>query len=148
MTMYRCMLFALHAGQLEESLTIGGFPPGDHTLDIIVIDVYEQTVAHPTLTFARPLLLDVQCSVHSSQTIDCTSFNAVESQMCSIDDGPRFNCSLPRNINELATTYDLKAGDHNLTIRTLDEFGQFDTALVPFIIFRELILIPNLFQCV
>ena len=130
-------------GRLEESFAIGEFSPGDHNLDITVIDVYEQSVAHPTLTFTRPPLLDVQCSVHISQTIDCTSFNAVESQMCSIDDGLQFNCSLPRDISELATIHSLKARDHNLTIRTLDEFGQFDTTLIRITVFRKLILTHN-----
>ena len=143
MTLYGCILFALYIGRLEESLAIGDFPPGDHSLDIIVIDVHGQSVTHPTLTFTRPPLPDVQCSVHNSQTIDCASFNAVESQMCSIDDGLQFNCSLPHDISELATTYNLKAGDYNLIIRVLDEFGQFDTTLIPFTVFRKLILTHN-----
>ena len=120
------------AGQLEESLAIGDFPPGDYSLDITVIDVYGQSVAHPTLTFTRPDLLEVECSVHYSLAIDCTSSTVVESQICSIDDGFRFKCSLPRDIDELANTYNLTAGDHNMTVMTLDEFAQSDITLVTF----------------
>ena len=120
------------AGQLEESLAIGDFPPGDYSLDITVIDVYGQSVAHPTLTFTRPDLLEVECSVHDSLTIDCTSSTVVESQMCSIDDGSRFDCSLPRDIDELARTFNLTSGDHNLSVMTVDEFGQLDNSLVIF----------------
>ena len=115
-----------------DNLPIGDFPPGNHTLDITVIDVYGQSVTHPTLTFTRPALLEVQCSVHDSLTIDCTSSTVVESQMCSIDDGSWFDCSLPRDINELATTYNLTLGDHNLTVITVDEFGQSNTTLLTF----------------
>ena len=120
------------AGQLEESFAIGDFPPGDYSLDITVIDVYGQSVAHPTLTFTRPDLLEVECSVHYSLAIDCTSSTVVESQICSIDDGFRFDCSLPRDIDELARTFNLTSGDHNLTVMTVDEFGQVDNSLVIF----------------
>ena len=125
-------------GQLEEILTIGGFPPGDHGLDITVTDVFGQSVTHPTLTFTRPPLLEVQCSVHDSLTIDCTYTTIVESQMCFIDDGSRFNCSLPRAINELAATYNLTPGDHNLTVITVDEFAQGVTTMVTFTVIRKL----------
>ena len=127
-------------GELVDNLAIGDFPPGDHSLDITVIDVHGQNVTHPTLTFTRPPLLEVQCSVHNSQTIDCTSTTIVESQMCFIDEEPhdRFNCSLPRDINELAATYNLTPGDHNLTVITLDEFAQGVTTMVIFTVFRKL----------
>ena len=121
-----------------DTLAIGDFPPGEHSLDITVIDVYGQSVTHPTLTFTRPDLLEVECSVHNSLTIDCNSSTVVESQMCSIDDGFRFDCSLPRDIDELASTFNLTVGDHNLTVMTLDEFAQADITVVIFTVFCKL----------
>ena len=127
-----------YTGELVDILSIGDFPPGEHSLDITVTDVHGQNVTHPTIMFTRPPLLEVQCSVHDSQTINCTSTTVVESQMCFIDDGPLFNCSLPRGINELAATYNLTLGDHNLTIITMDEFAQSDITLLTFTVFRKL----------
>ena len=129
---FQCGQALFCAGELEDTLAIGDFPPGDYSLDITVIDVYGQSVTHPTLTFTRPDLLEVECSVHDELTIDCTSSTVMESQMCSIDDGFRFNCSLPRDIDELARTFNLTSGDHNLTVMTVDEFGQVDNSLVIF----------------
>ena len=120
------------------NLAIRDFSPGDHSLDITIIDMYGLVASHPTLTFTRPALLEVQCSVHDSLTIDCTNSTVVESQICSIDDGFHFDCSLPRDIDELATTYNLTAGDHKLFVKTVDVFGQSDTTLVTFTLFRKL----------
>ena len=129
----------LCAGQLEDNLAIGDFPPGGHSLVITVIDVYGQIVNHPTLTFTRPDLLEVECSVHDELTIDCTNSTVVESQICSIDDGSQFDCSLPRDIVELASTFNLTVGEHNLTVMTLDEFAQADITVVTFTVFRKLL---------
>ena len=59
--------------------------------------------------------------------------------MCSIDDGFRFDCSLPRDIDELATTYNLTSGDHNISVMTLDVFGQSDITVVTFTV-RKLMI--------
>ena len=127
------------AGSLEDNLVIGDFPPGQHSLDITVNDVYGQSVAHPTLTFTRPDRLEVECSVHDELTIDCTNSTVVESQICSIDDGSQFDCSLPRDIVELASTFNLTVGEHNLTVMTLDGFAQADITVVTFTVFRKLL---------
>ena len=127
------------AGLLEDNLVIGDFHPGEHSLDITVNDVYGQSVTHPTLTFTRPDLLEVECSVHDEHTIDCTNSTVVESQICSIDDGSQFDCSLPRDIVELASTFNLTVGEHNLTIMTLDEFAQADITVATFTVFRKLL---------
>ena len=118
-------------GELDDNLAIGGFSPGDHSLDITVTDVFGQIVTHPRLTFTRPPLLVVECSANSL-TVDCSNTTVVESQTCSIDGGTRFDCSLPLNITELAVSLNLTVGQHDLTVITTDVFAQSQIIQVSF----------------
>ena len=118
-------------GELDDNLAIGGFSPGDHSLDITVTDVFGQIVTHPRLTFTRPPLLVVECSANSL-TVDCSNTTVVESQTCSIDGGTRFDCSLPLNITELAVSLNLTVGQHDLTVITMDVFAQSQIIQVSF----------------
>ena len=118
-------------GELDDNLAIGGFSPGDHSLDITVTDVFGQIVTHSRLTFTRPPLLVVECSANSL-TVDCSNTTVVESQTCSIDGGTRFDCSLPLDINGLAETYSLSIGNHELTVITMDVFAQSQIVQVSF----------------
>ena len=124
-------LMSVSSGVAADALDIGGFSPGDHSLDITVTDVFGQSVTHPRLTFTRPPLLVVECSANSL-TVDCSNTTVVESQTCSIDGGTRFDCSLPLDISELAETYSLSIGEHELTITTVDVFTQSDFTRVLF----------------
>ena len=124
-------LMSVSLGVVSDALDIGGFSAGDHSLDITVTDVFGQSVTHPRLTFTRPPLLVVECSANSL-TVDCSNTTVVESQTCSIDGGTRFDCSLPLDISELAETYSLSIGEHELTITTVDVFTQSDFTRVLF----------------
>ncbi|CAI8024290.1 hypothetical protein GBAR_LOCUS14117 [Geodia barretti] len=116
--------------ELSDQLRISDLPPGEHTLTVIITDIFGQR-GQEVFTFTRIPLFEVECSVVDS-VIECTSMTLIAAQSCSIGGGSFFDCLQPLDIAVLAARANVGVGQHTLTIISRDLAGQQTTDTVDF----------------
>ena len=120
---------------MSDQLRISDLPPGEHTLTVIITDIFGQQ-GQEVFTFTRIPLFEVECSVVDS-VIECTSMTLIAAQSCSIDGGSFFDCLQPLDIAVLAARANVGVGQHTLTIISRDLAGQQTADTVDFNVTSE-----------